>query len=710
MAPRSKNLLSTPVEKLFSKHLSAISLSCFLVMVLADGFLSYLHLSLSVSLWIILGGILIPLAAFTLLPQIPTKPGKMETLPPVPPWIWIALGFTALFLRLFRFSGLFGWPLVDEGTGGYFSIRLAEKWNGQLVYGYAQEPALYIWIQAFLFKIFGVSLESLKFLPTLCSLFLVPAAWLAARRILGRTSGFLACAWMALAFWPLLWGRFSVAGILMVLWEVLVFWALANYLGATEKPAQWRRLLFLGLLTGIGFYIYLAWPIVAIGLGLVLILNPKNPASARVKAFLVYAAVALVITLPLALTIEKDSLGYLQHLWPGGSPANLFVRLLLPLVYAKGLFFGAGRQAFSFGPLSGGLLNPILTALFFIGIAGLLRDFRRPLNFGWLGLFVLFFLPAALTNNFEMMRLAALLPLMMGIGVGGTHFLSAHLPPKRRAFLLGFCFLASLSLDFFHLCVVYPSQDLNHPGFYGAHKTPEFKRAYAFLKPCADAQGPGLILLNFLPDPYDQTLFLSVYAFNAAENPALDPQDAKWAAVVTNIHEQPYLKKLFPLGRWTWLSEGLSRPDGGLILQWVEVSPANRPLLMKWNRADRSLGDLTRLIVDRGEDANQEPMLKILEKAHPCFKGDRLLESRFWRLYMLHQLAAGQLELAVEGEEKAVRQGYPMAHLENELGCLLYKDNRLVESRKAFEQALRLEPNCTDAAANLQNLSLLKKP
>jgi hypothetical protein len=269
--------------------------------------------------------------------------------------------------------------------------------------------------------------------------------------------------------------------------------------------------------------------------------------------------------------------------------------------------------------------------------------------------------------------------------------------------------IGSSSLDAFHLFNVYPRISDNNPAFYGAFKSPEWRRAYSLLKLQETQDGPGLILLNFNPDPYDQTLFVATYSFNSAENSHLNPAAARWAAILTNIHEQPYLKKEFPEGRWNWLSDGLNRRDGGFLLEMVPVNAGNRERLTRWIRADQSLKDLTRLVMDLGVYPDQESMLEVLNKAYPFFKGDPLLESRYWRIMAIHQNAAGKQGEAIEDEKKAIALGYPMAHLYNELGCLLFEEKRMAESKKSFEEALLLKPNCTDAYSNLQNLNAGKQ-
>ncbi len=709
MEPKRKSLLFIPIDQFFPPGSPTVSFLCLLAVVLSNALLSYTNPALSTSFWIILVGIVVPGVIF--LSTLEKTKGPVEARPlfHLPFLVLLILGSVSVFIRLYRLTTLSPWPLVDEGIFGFFATLLEEKWNWQLVHCFAQEPILYTWGQFLFFKLFGNSLFSLWLFPAACSIACVPAGWLAGRRAFGQTTGLLAACWMAFAFWPLYIGRFSVQSILMVLWECLSFGALAACLAPPQGKGNPKPLIGLALLTGTGFYIYLAWPIVAVMIATALFFNPNRSPEERLKAFSFFSLLTLTIASPLAFLFTRDYRGYFGHLWSSGPALDLGSRLLLPLEYVRGLFWGTNHLFFSYGPLWGGLFNPLLAGLFFLGLATLLRSFRKPLSLWLIAALILFSLPAVMTNNFEMMRLTALVPILVAVTAIGTQTLLSGLETKKRRPIFILFLAVSSALDSFHLFEAYPGIQNNYPSFYGPHKTLEFKKAYPFLKYREDHEGPGLILLNFHPDPYDQTLFVATYAFNSAENSHLNPARAKWASILANVHEQPYLKKQFPGGQWIWLSEGLERRDGGLLLETVPITKDNQDLLLRWAQADSSLGELTRLVMELGVDPDQGQMLDVMEKAYPLFQGDRLLESRFWRLMAIHQTAAGKWEEAARDEKKALVHGYPMAHLYNELGCILFMENRITESRRAFEKALRLKPNCTDAALNLQNLLGLKK-
>ncbi len=700
--------ISTPVQKLRPQPAEPFILLCFLTLVAANSVLAYSSSSITVKTLIVVLGLIIPLLlAGTLLPKKELL--RSETLPSLSVWIWLALTFSALFLRLFRLTTLSTWPVADEGMFGYFTTLLEQKWNWEILHSPAQEPILYSWGELIFFKLFGHSLFTFWLYPALLSLACVPLLWLACRQIFSRSISIFAACGAVSNFWLLYVGRFSSQLISAVFWEFLTIAALACYLKTTKEPKTNWRLPLLAVLTGIGFYSYLAWPFVAAIIFLALAANPSLKLKNRLKDLLTFSTLVLVIVIPIILAYKKEYRGYFNHLWAYGAPHDLMDRFKLPLAYLFDFFWGYPCGFFHFGPIWGGFLNPIAASLFFLGLVYLLQNIRERFSLWSLTALFVFFLPALLTNNNNNMRLTPMIPLFILICALGTQFLLSHLPSIRWPWIFALVLIGSASLDSYHLLHAYAKDWQDHPDAYRGHKSPEFYHAYSILKPVADQKGAGLILLNFDPDPYNQTLFVATYSFNAAANPRLNPVQAQWAAVLANIQEQPYLSKEFPGGSWTWLSYGLGRSDGGFLLDVIPIQPQNQERLLRWTRADQSLKELTRLIIELGVTPDQKLMKDVLEKAYPLFQGDPLLESRYWRAMAVHHLAEQNLNAAIEDERKAIRLGYPMAHLYNELGCLLSEQGKTAESRKAFENAIRLKPNCTNAGENLRKILLSQR-
>ena len=69
---------------------------------------------------------------------------------------------------------------------------------------------------------------------------------------------------MATGFWPLYIGRFANNETFSSFWEYLVFLFLVLYLKNTSKSSAWKYALALGVLTGLGFFNFVVWVVVAL--------------------------------------------------------------------------------------------------------------------------------------------------------------------------------------------------------------------------------------------------------------------------------------------------------------------------------------------------------------------------------------------------------------------------------------------------------------
>jgi hypothetical protein len=594
---------------------------------------------------------------------------------------------------------LSSWPTVDEGIHAYFSNQLSRHWDGRLLVSPSQFPALYCWGQSFLFKWLSPSLLSLWLYPALWSLACLPLIAWAGRRFFSSLSAFLLLFFTAFGFWPLYLGRLCILGGFSLWAELLALAALGLYF---ESAAQ-NRLIRLGALTlisGLGFYTYFTWPLVALLLGLCLLFKKGTNDAGKIRDVLIFTLGNLFFLIPLLDALRLEYRGYFHHVWTGPRLDVFLHNLPVTLSYFRQLFWGQSQSVLCMGAVWGGLFNPIVAAL---GFTGFLAAMRRPSQSKSLFLFAgafLFFTPAWLTTNLEMTRLVAFLPIFLWAAVIGFQFLLGQTRKNWRGPLTAVLLGASLVLDLIQFLGVYPGHFQRYPDFYGAYKSLEYAQAYSLLKAQAQKEGPGLILLNEVPDPTDQTLAVATAGFNAAQNPSLAPS-AGWAALLANAHALPYLSQRFPAGRWVWLSQGLRRPDGGFLLGIIEFTPPTRAILEKWAAADQALNPLVDQVMEEGVDPDQSAMLKTLQKAYPFFQGDAYLESLFWRLRAIHQAAAGLYPEAVEDETKALQKGFPQAEIYNERGLLKVKAGDLKGARKDFGLALKCRLNLTDASTNL---------
>jgi tetratricopeptide (TPR) repeat protein len=702
MTPRTpRNLFKIQASELPPQVHTWVLGFIFLVLVVANACLSYGDLTFAERFWFYLIDGLVLFILFMTTPKEKSDFLQLETLPAIPAWVWILTCLLAGWSRLTQLTSLSLWPNQDEGIFGYFALKLCEKWDWSLLQGLNQLPALYSWIHAGLFKLLGPSLFSLWLYPALWSILTLPAAWFASRSFFSRSLSLIILGITAFSFWPLFLGRFSTQAVFMVFWECVEFWILGLYLRAGPSSKD-KRLLGLGVWTGLGFYTYLSWVGIAVMTILALLGNRSRKPGKRLTSFSIFCLLSLAVSAPLLFTFLSKHMDYLRYLWAMGPNHSTSEHLDLLLGYLQDLFWGVRSATFHYGPLWGGFLNPLLGSLFFLGLILLLR--MRPYQFGsWFFISVIVcFFPVFLSDNFEDMRLVQLIPfLMVGAGVG-LQWLIRGFRSWKSLIPMILILSVSATLDFHHLFLVYPTDWGERPVYYGAFKSIEFFRAYPYLKEAAEKDGAGLIFLNFNVDPFDQTMRIAAHGFNSAENSDLRSIDARWAGLLGNIHEEPYLREMFPTGKGFWLSKGLGSQNGGTFLDIVLIDKSNRELFARWTKADQALAELTDQVMELGVDPDQTGMLRVLDKNYPLFQGDPLLESRFWRIRAIHLCAQGDYPQAIEDEKKAIQKGHPMAHLYNEMGCILFKQGRMKEAEKAFRAALGLKMNATNAAKNLE--------
>src|SRR6185295_2678488 len=156
-----------------------------------------------------------------------------------------------------------------------------------------QFPPFFIWGLAAFFKVLGTSLFALRLFPALLSLGALVAGYRAARLFFPPRLAFLAAAFLAVGFWPILAGRFSHPGVLAFFWEMLALWALGSFL---KRPSL-RGAFLLGLATGLGFYTFTSWPVAALVVGAAFFfqVRPLRTAKALGLAFAVPLCLALAL-------------------------------------------------------------------------------------------------------------------------------------------------------------------------------------------------------------------------------------------------------------------------------------------------------------------------------------------------------------------------------------------------------------------------------
>jgi 4-amino-4-deoxy-L-arabinose transferase-like glycosyltransferase len=705
---------------------------CFFVFLIVNVILSYFSLPLETTLWVGFLGLALPLGlAFW---EIQTdsffsKPmSQSEFLPPIPIWAWIILCLLAVWIRFYKLTTLSVWPLYDEGMYGFYASHLSENWDWKFFFGPSQAPPFYLWGLGMFFRFFGVSLYTLWLFPAIISLLIVPAGYWAARQFFSKSFSFILGCLLGLSFWPVYVGRFGVMTGLVLLAECLVLALLGKFLGEPdEKKRKWNAI-GLGIGTGLGFYTYLHWPLMAAMVYFTVFLSIlpgfKKKPFLSCKLYGSFLVASFITASPLGFAFFREGgnqLGdYLHHL-SATSSGSLAGQLAVSLSYISSLFWGMDLSFYTYQPVWGGYLNPILTSFFLIGLLELFFR-RKTLLAQWLlwSLF-LFILPGALTSERATSRLILVVPVLLAVSAWGvTQFFLASKPKNFRLFMI--LLTISFGLDIYHLHGAYAQvwNKLNH--WKGYEKSYPRYQAYLQLETIAKEKGPGFIFGDFVPGLQDQTFMVATYGFNAAQNLKIQSEKASWAAVLTNIHYQPFLKNRFPDGKAYWVSKNMNSLDGGWMLWVFPLEPSRWKDVKRWQSASQALGPYIEKNLCYVPGRSFSDISFALQNAYPSFQGDPFLESCYWEKMAdislkqalstdRHSGSITDTKGAIQCLSSAVKRGYPAAHLYRNLGTDELMAGNPLKAREYFRMAVQSPLNFTDAARYLEivNSSFQKK-
>src|SRR5581483_6005802 len=137
-------------------------------------------------------------------------------------------------------------------------------------------------------------------------------------------------------------------------------------------------------------------------LGIFLLVEAFRRRGAALRDLFYFLVPALLVSLPMDIGFLKNlSHGHVftYSIW-SGQPLVPLRQWLTAGSYFTVPFLGPMDPSYwSFAPLWGGFLNPILSALFWLGLAWVIKDRKDPFVKGWACLLVVLWLPGLLFNS-----------------------------------------------------------------------------------------------------------------------------------------------------------------------------------------------------------------------------------------------------------------------------------------------------------------------
>jgi hypothetical protein len=627
-------------------------------------------------------------------------------------WLLGSLFALGIALRLFKLTTLSVWPIWDDAANSYFAIGQWEHWRWQLWNTWEQSPPLSMWAQSLFFRLVPPSLFSMWFWPALQSIINLFLGYWACRQFGSRLFSFFFLFFLAIGFWPIYLGKFCIPAELCLLWLLLCLGLLGSFLNCLKKQFSLGKALGLGLCVGSGFYIWIiTCPSILFICLVVLWILLRNPLK-HWKELLAFCLPVLLAALPVSDGILTNiRQGHLhQYLQVGGKNMDFFHQVGVSLSYLTVFLWGPmDKSYFCFGPLWGGFLNPLLGSAFLLGLAECVRFRKEPAVMGACCALILNLLPGLLSTNQEMFRICLAMPFVLLLAALGLQKLCSNIF-NRGTLILALVLLTggSLILDLYHF--MGPYHQWATPGPDNAFsKSPERFRAFPVLKREADRVGPGLVLTEFVPNVFDQSLLITAYPFNAARNPALDPHQARWAGILATCSQQAYLAKRFPSARWYKLSTDIQRYDDALFLGIISLSPSSIGSFSPWVKLNLLLQSFYPLIPYGETNPDYAPILSKLLENYAEFKRDPFLEACLREKIADFEFSSGHMDRFLKIVGPLLSSDFSFSLLYRRQGVAFLTLGFPQKAREAFEIGTRLNPLNAPPLEILRELKQIRK-
>ena len=684
----------------------------FFIFLIVNTYLSYAG-SLEAKLWVGLYGLVIPflvLAYFLLLIPLHSKPFfefKKENPKSSLSWVVFFLIAVGIFVRIYKIKALSVWPIFDDGYFSLYAVDLTEKWHWQIIFGWVYDAPLYIWIQSLYFKCLEPSISSVWLYPIFYSILILPLSFLVVRKYFSFSFSLIYLGLLSLSFWPILASRFTNDLGLSLVWQYLVLWGFFPFFKSLESkkdPTIFQTIL-LGALIGLGSYTSKFWIITMAVFSFIAWYCLLHKPRINFKKFLTFNLTLVVFAFPfLFLLLKQGFASRLHDVFLGKASDPAAVNLFTGFPYLTALFWGIPHyEHFTFGPFLGGFLNPILDSAFFIG---LLKIIYLKKEKGILAVFLIggmFLLPFLFSqSNWEMMRIFLILPFLFLVVTIGCQTLLADLPSCRKWACLTLAGV-SLFVDLFQLWVPY------HAWAIPENTTDRSKslisyQVFQVLKKAYRPLGPGLIMTDFLPDVFDQTLLAATYPFNALRNPKWTPEEATWACVWVKREYEDYLHRRFPESRYYRIDKVESKTNWKTTLFIIPINNQNRATLLRWGVFHRSIQPFYPYFFENPDNPGLVKTEKEFSNLYSLAKDDNFLLSIFWwKKDMLPDFQSN-----CSDQEKAIHQlilqkgtesfwNPLIGHMNFQLGVFYGLQQDYVKSRRSFVQAGLYDPNYAKA-------------
>jgi hypothetical protein len=671
----------------------------FFIFTATNALLAYAPFTLETKLWIGLIGFLLP---FVLrVRALSSRTGKentilkLELFETIPSWVWWGVLCLGLALRLIPLLNS-SWIIPDEGLYCQLSVELHKKWEWLFLSSSAQTPPFFNWLLALYYHLLPPSVLTTRFFIFLLGILILILSLLTSRLFFSKSASLLYLIFFSVGFWPLFFCKFCLFMQPVFLVQMMTFYLLGLFLGSSSTNKSIAFGFGLGLVTGMGLWVSIPWPLMIPMVGIAII--PKLfQERISVCASTIFGLLLFLVPFLLLSWIEQNG-QYVKFLWS-------FYRHVDMAESLKNLFsnwtvlFWEGNPDYAYQPIWGGILNPIEGAFCYLGIIEFVRSRRLAVSRWMLTSAFVFIIPGLLTNGFEVFHNILLAPILLVFCVCGALGLLAAIPASWRTPSLAAMVLVSSSLNLIHL-----EKTFVPLSFENSNRDPEYRqvrRIFSILDQTYRQNGAGLVFWD-LSSFREYTMEFETFPFNAADNPRIRSNDVRWAAILCNANYRPFLEQRLPDSKWHKIGPDHYWNEGDLILAIISFQGPNRAILLRWVEANSRLHSITReYLFDHNGSHTNEIRQKLLGM-ETGMTNDPYLMSIFWERIIVDSGNGSSPDQWISWLDQAIHKGYPAAHLLTVKGLLLKSRGKQREAREAFRQAVRSPLNLTKASEYLQ--------
>ena len=286
----------------------------------------------------------------------------------------------AFALRAHRLPEVpFGWHPDEASKGLLARDVLAGKYNPAFFTAFTGRDALYVYLEALAFAVFGESIFAGRVLSAFIGVLTVAGTVAVGRAMFSRRVGLLAAGLIATSLWHIIASRNGYRAVIQPLVQIPVLWLLFREWRRSENAGRsWPRAVLAGVFLGLTQYTYTAaraFPLLVLALlALAWILSPSLIRE-RGRWLLPMLGSSAIVLLPLAVYFIRNpfdlygralQVSVVTPEWSGG---DAIARLWRSIVETGRMFSVWGDPNYRFNIAGRPVFGPLVAAAFYGGSA-----------------------------------------------------------------------------------------------------------------------------------------------------------------------------------------------------------------------------------------------------------------------------------------------------------------------------------------------------